>query len=90
MKLKDFENRNEEVIYSFRLINSSKVISICKDKVNRYLVFRFDTDKRIEFEYPEKLDSTSWKAFELYELKPSGERLMQVLVIILSPFTMLE
>ncbi|GAA4434166.1 hypothetical protein GCM10023188_24780 [Pontibacter saemangeumensis] len=64
--------KNEEVIYTFKLIDSLKAIYICKNKKNQYLVYRFGTDKRIEFEYPGKLDSSSWKAFELYGVKRFG------------------
>ena len=71
-KTENLCKKHEEVIYTFKLLNSSKVISICKDKENQYLVYRFGTGKKIEFEYPGKLDSSSWKAFELYGLKRFG------------------
>lgn len=42
------------------------------DKQGTYLVYRFGTKDKIELEYPQKLDSTSWEAFKLYGVKRWG------------------
>jgi len=57
--------KNEEVIMSFKTLNRSKVISICKEKTGRYLVYRFGTKDKIELQYPKKLDKTSWTLFHI-------------------------
>jgi hypothetical protein len=56
---------NEELLFSFRLVNSKKTVCLCKDKEGKYLVYRFGTSKKIELEYPKRLDASSWKAFTL-------------------------
>ena len=63
---------NEEIVFSFLLAKNKKVVSLCKDKQGKYLVYRFGTKDKIELEYPQKLDTTSWKAFELYGAKRFG------------------
>jgi hypothetical protein len=53
---------NEELIYSFDTQNGKKV-SLCKDKGNKYLVYRFGTESKIEFEFPGRSED-SWKKFK--------------------------
>src|SRR5574337_371735 len=63
---------NEEVVFSFTLNNSKKSIYLCKDKKEKYLVYRFGTNDKIELQYPKKLDASSWKAFTLRGQKRFG------------------
>ncbi len=53
---------NEEVIFSFDTKNGKKV-TLNKDKNNKYIIYRFGTESKIEFEYPDKLIN-SWKCFK--------------------------
>jgi hypothetical protein len=53
---------NEEIIMSFKTKNQ-KVISVCKEKKGKYLVYRFGTKDKIELQFPGKLDKDSWKQF---------------------------
>ena len=54
--------QNEEIIFAFQLKNQ-KWVSVCKEKEEKYVVYRFGTQQRIELQLPEKLDSTSWQQF---------------------------
>ena len=53
---------NEDIIISFRSSNK-KVVSICKDKSDKYLVYRFGTKDKVELQFPSSLDSKSWQQF---------------------------
>lgn len=53
---------NEELIYSFNTQNGKKVI-LCKDKDNKYIIYRFGHNSKVEFEFPDKSKS-SWKDFK--------------------------
>jgi len=55
---------DEQVIFSFRLKNSNKTALLCRQKNNRYLVYRFGTEGKIELQYPAILTATSWKEFK--------------------------
>jgi hypothetical protein len=63
---------NEEIVFSFLLTKNKKIVSLCKDKAGNYLVYRSGTKDKVELEYPQKLDKTSWKAFQLYGAKRWG------------------
>jgi len=56
-----FSLPNEEVIFSFETHNGKK-ITINKDKENRYIIYRFGTQSKIEFEFPDTTKS-SWSKF---------------------------
>ncbi len=56
---------NEVLVFGFALTNG-KIASICKEKNGAYLVYRFGTRNKIELEYPQQLDRTSWKKFSFY------------------------
>jgi hypothetical protein len=53
---------NEELIYSFETKNG-KVMVLAKDKANEYIIYRFGTKTKIEFEFPEK-SKDSWSKFK--------------------------
>ena len=53
---------NEEIIFSFQLKNK-KWVGVCKEKNDKYIVYRFGTNNKVELQYPVHLDSTSWQQF---------------------------
>jgi len=59
---KELCKKNEEIVFAFQLKNQ-KWVSVCREKNDQYIVYRFGTEKKIELEYPNKLDSTSWQQF---------------------------
>lgn len=59
----DYVLKNEEIIFYFKTKNN-KIMSLCKDTTNNYIVYRFGSKKKIEFEYPQEKDKTSWDKFE--------------------------
>lgn len=52
---------NEKVIFSFDTQNG-KTVTLSKDKKGRYLIYRFGTKSKTEFEFPGK-SKNSWSAF---------------------------
>ena len=54
--------QNEEIIFAFQL-KDLKWVSLCKEKSGSYIVYRFGNKRKIELQYPELLDSTSWQQF---------------------------
>lgn len=64
---------NEDVLLSFKIANSSKVLSVCISKSQPdYIVYRFGTKNKIEFEYPSNKDN-SWSEFTYsYNLSEGG------------------
>jgi hypothetical protein len=62
---------NEQLIFSFDTKNGRHVV-LAKDKKNEYIVYRFGSKSKIEFEFPDKLNS-SWKKFKyFYYLRGGG------------------
>jgi hypothetical protein len=57
-----FNLPNEEVVFSFTT-QSGKLVTLNKDKTNEYLIYRFGTKSKIEFEFPEKTKA-SWSQFK--------------------------
>ena len=47
-------------------------MSICKHKNNDYLVYRYGTTVKIEMQYPNVLDITSWEAFTFSGMRRAG------------------
>lgn len=63
---------NERVVMEFRTKNNKR-LAVCRDKDNKYLVYRFGTTKSVELQFPEILDETSFKKFEYSSyLRPGG------------------
>lgn len=57
------QKENEEIIISFTIADSDKVVSLCTSKEEpSYLVYRFGTPENIELEYPEN-QVDSWDSF---------------------------
>jgi hypothetical protein len=57
---------NESLLYSFETKNG-KTMMLAKDKKDKYIIYRFGTKSKVEFEYPEK-DKSSWQklAYSFY------------------------
>jgi hypothetical protein len=53
---------NEIEIFSFET-DKGKKLSICKDKADKYIVYRFGTKKKVELEYPSVKNKQSWEKF---------------------------
>ena len=53
---------NEKLIYSFETQNGKKLV-LAKDKNDKYIIYRFGTKNKIEFEFPEKTKA-SWEKFK--------------------------
>ena len=53
---------NEKIVFSFQL-NNNRYACICKEKNEKYIVYRFGTPNNIELQHPAILDSTSWQQF---------------------------
>lgn len=62
---------NEEFILDFQTQNNKRLV-IAKDTSNKYLVYRFGTDSRIELEYPTQTQN-SWEHFKYsWKIKNGG------------------
>jgi hypothetical protein len=53
---------NETNVYSFQTA-SKKTVSLCKERSEKYMVYRFGTQAKTELQFPEQLDEASWKKF---------------------------
>lgn len=58
----------EKTIFAFET-KGNKVLSLCKENQDRYLVYRFGGNGNVEFQFPKNMNADSWKAFEF-----SGQR----------------
>lgn len=54
---------NEENIFSFATSGSKKSLSICVEKTSKYILYRFGSPEKIELQFPEKMNKTSWDQF---------------------------
>ncbi len=65
---------NERTVFSFRLKNSNKHVSILEstDKQKPYLVYRFGTADAVELEFPKKKKETESSFFYWYYLRGGG------------------
>ena len=57
------QKSGEEVIFGFSLKNSNKIVLLCYQKDDKYIVYRFGTKDKLELQYPSVLNAASWKAF---------------------------
>ena len=62
---------NEKLIFSFRT-EKNKILTICTDTNNKYIVYRFGSENEVELQYPKMLDSTSWDNFYYYNYHRGG------------------
>jgi hypothetical protein len=63
--------KNENIVFSFQTKNN-KMVSVCSEKQDKYLVYRFGTKTKIEMQYPSVLDKSSWQKFEHYSYFRGG------------------
>ncbi|WP_320815602.1 hypothetical protein [Flavobacterium sp.] len=69
--INNYVKSNEVELYSFRTFEGKK-LSICKDTLDEYLVYRFGTEEKVELEFP-KDKSKSWDLFMYnYYLRGGG------------------
>jgi len=54
---------NENLIFTFQT-KKGKIVTICRDKNDEYIVYRFGTSEKVEMEYPENKDKSSFEKFE--------------------------
>ena len=52
---------NEEIVMAIQM-NDGKIMTLCKDTAENYLLYRFGTPQRVELEYPSK-EKSSWERF---------------------------
>ncbi len=62
---------NEEVIYSFKTAKGKSVV-ICLNLDGDYLIYRFGTDEKVELEFPNEMNESSFKKFKYYYLFRGG------------------
>ncbi|MCR8557601.1 hypothetical protein KXD93_08105 [Mucilaginibacter sp. BJC16-A38] len=55
---------DEQVLFSFKLKSNNKIVTVCREKDNKYLVYRFGTADKMELQYPAVLNEASWKLFK--------------------------
>lgn len=62
---------NEEIIIAIQM-NDGKIMTLCKDTADKYLLYRFGTKAKIELEFPSK-EHSSWNLFTYsYYLRGGG------------------
>jgi len=66
----DYLLENEKVIYSFNTQKGKRLV-IANDTIENYLVYRFGTIDKIEFEFPEDLEQ-SWTKFKFSSYMRGG------------------
>lgn len=64
---------DELTIFSFKLIRGGKYVSVCKGRLDEYLVYRFGVSlKNVELQYPQKLSGDSWRRFQFHGFSRGG------------------
>lgn len=58
-----FVRTNELVVLRFRT-RKNKQVFLCRDQDNKYLVYRFGSKNKVELQFPEKPDESSFQKFE--------------------------
>jgi len=57
---------NEDILIGFKMENSSKILTVCIEKNDGYIVYRYGTKENIELEFPQnKADSWSHFTYEM-------------------------
>lgn len=59
----NYQLDNEKLVYYLKMKNG-KQLSVCVDKSEKYIVYRYGSKNKIELEYPKKKDLSSFKKFE--------------------------
>lgn len=63
--------QRETTVFSFQT-KSRKTLSLCKGSNGEYLVYRFGRVGRIELQFPDTLDGSSWGRFEFSGTQRGG------------------
>ena len=58
----EYLQTNEKSVFEFETVKGKRLV-IALDTNEKYLVYRYGTEKNIELEFPKKL-STSWNEFQ--------------------------
>lgn len=58
----NYQHQNEELIYYFET-NNKKMLSVCMDINEKYIVYRFGTADKVEMEFPDVKDNSSFSKF---------------------------
>jgi hypothetical protein len=65
--------KNETIIFSFAT-KTKKIMSLCKEKDAKYLVYKFGKEDHIELQFPQNLNNNSWKSFQFSGIdRPGGK-----------------
>jgi len=68
----DLTLQDEKIIFSFKLEDSDKIVTIASSNTNDYLVLRMGTNEKIDLEYPQN-KTHSWDDFEyVYYFRGGG------------------
>jgi len=59
----NYQLKNEKLVYQLKMKNG-KQLSVCIDKDEKYIVYRYGSKNKIELEYPKQKDFLSFKKFE--------------------------
>ena len=66
-----YQLKNEKLVYELKMKNG-KQLSVCIDKDEKYIVYRYGSKNKIELEYPKEKDLSSFQKFEYSEYKRGG------------------
>lgn len=66
-----YQLKNEKLVYQLKMKNG-KQVSVCVDKDQKYIVYRYGSKNKIELEYPKEKDLSSFQKFEYSEYKRGG------------------
>ncbi len=58
-----YQLKNEKLVYHLKMKNG-KQLSVCIDKDEKYIVYRYGSRNKIELEYPKEKDLSSFQKFE--------------------------
>lgn len=62
---------NEKIVFALKM-NDGKIMTLCMDTAENYLLYRFGTPRQIELEYPSK-EKSGWEKFTYsYYLRGGG------------------
>lgn len=62
---------NEEIVYSFKTEKGKSVV-LCVTIDKDYMIYRYGTDEKVELEFPNILNETSFTRFKYYYLHRGG------------------
>lgn len=62
----------ENTIFSFTITKNNKIASLCEGEDGAYLAYRYGVSEKVELQYPEKLDKSSWEKFKLTAYSRGG------------------